>query len=263
MKIGIIGCGNMGRSIAKRLAAEHQLFLYDHSQSKMKEVIQGTNGAICKNPQELVKEVEIVILSVKPKDLNAVADSIGKMFSANQLLISVLAGTSLQILKNFFLNVCIVRMMPNLAVAFGQGVVALSETDGCSDALKMQIEEVFSSLGLVKWIPEPMMDAIASLTGCGPAFTFVCIEAMVDAAISMGFSSSEGQKLVIQMMKGALAMLEESEKSPGELKWQVTSPAGMTIAGLRKMEAHSVRSGIMEAFIAAYERAYQIAKEKE
>lgn len=261
MKIGIIGCGNMGRSLAKRLSAEHQLFLYDHNQVKMNEVVQEINGMGCLNPQELLQRTEIVILSVKPKDLKVVGDLLRGKFSNDQLLVSILAGTSIQTLKNALGDVSVIRMMPNLAVAFGQGVIGLSENDERTGEEKTQIEEIFSSLGLVKWVPEVMMDAVASLTGSGPAFALVCIEAMIDAAIAMGFTSAEGQKLIIQMLKGTLVMLEESDKHPGELKWQVTSPAGTTIAGLRKMEAHGVRSGIMEAFIAAYERSHQIAKE--
>jgi pyrroline-5-carboxylate reductase len=102
------------------------------------------------------------------------------------------------------------------------------------------------------------MDAFTSLASSGPAFIFIIVEAMVDAGIGMGFNAKDAQALVQQMMKGSLTLLEKTSKHPGELKWQVASPEGTTIAGLKKMEEEGVRAGIINTFFAAYERAKQL-----
>lgn len=262
MKIGIIGCGSIGSCIAMRLAFEHELFLCDHSVSKMRELTKIVNGTICENLEELVNQVEMIILAVKPKDLESVSSLLVGMLTSSQILVSTLTGTSVSALKNAFGKPLIIRMMPNLAVLFGKGVVALCENVGMAPEQKANIESIFSSLGLVKWFPEAMINAITSLTGSGPAFLFALAEAMVDASIALGFGAADGKELVIQMLTGSIAMLKETGKSPAELKWQVCSPAGTTIAGLRKFEENKVRSGIIEAFVAAYERAHEIGNGK-
>jgi pyrroline-5-carboxylate reductase len=97
------------------------------------------------------------------------------------------------------------------------------------------------------------------LTGSGPAFFFVMIEAMIDAGIAMGFSAIDARDLIHQMLQGSLTLLEKTSKHPGELKWQITSPQGTTIAGLKKLEESALRGGIMNTFLAAYDRANQLS----
>jgi len=169
-------------------------------------------------------------------------------------VVSILASVPIAKLKEAFPGKAVLRMMPNLAVRYGDGVVALAEDP---DLLHMKhiIEENFSPLGLIKWIPEEKFDAITALTGSGPAFVFAMVQAMVEAGIAMGLSATEGYELVKQMMGGALTMLYESDDHPTELKWRVTSPGGVTIAGLRAFEERSVGSGIIETFLAAYEKS--------
>lgn len=119
--------------------------------------------------------------------------------------------------------------------------------------------EVFAPLGNLHWMAENKLDALTALTASGPAFVYVMIESIVEAAIAMGFNSSEAQGLVLEMLSGSIAMLRETRKHPGELKWQVTSPSGTTIEGLKVLERSGVRAGIIDTFLAAHERSKELA----
>jgi pyrroline-5-carboxylate reductase len=252
MKIGIIGCGHMGGGIARRLANHHEMFLYGHHPKATEALAKEIKGKYCKDANEFVSQVEIIILAVKPKDLNSIVNQFSSKFSKKQILVSVLAGTTLQNLKQSFSGMTIVRMMPNLAVVHGEGVVGLSAVDTFDRKKRELLTKLFSPLGSVKWFPETMMDAVTALIGSGPAFLLVMIEAMVDVAIKMGFNAVEGQELVLQMIQGTLSMLKETQKHPAELKWEIASPGGTTIAGLNELEEFGLRNAIIKTFLAAF-----------
>jgi pyrroline-5-carboxylate reductase len=260
MKVSIIGCGSMGSGIARCLVKNHQLFLYDHTLSKAEELAREIQAEACSTIDDAVKASEVIFLAVKPKDLEEVADSIQEVVSTQQVLISILSGISYETLKQHFGKGHLVRMMPNLAVMYGKGVVGLAESPDISDHVKKQVEALCAPLGFLHWFSEDKLDAITSLTGSGPAFMYVIVETMVEAGIAMGLSPSKAKELVLQMLEGTLTILNESQKHPAELKWQVTSPGGTTIAGLQKMEEAGVRNAIMKAFLAAYHRAKEMGK---
>lgn len=259
MKIAIIGCGNMGRGLAQRLSTAHQLFLYDRNIEKSAILAQEGYGKGCKNLQEVIDSSELVILAIKPQNLKESAPLISQNLNENQMIISLLAGTPLSTLKNYFPHSQIIRMMPNLALIHGEGIIGLSHHGKISKEVLDNLTNTFELLGKVYWLQEDKIDAITSLAGSGPAFIFTMIEAMIDAGIAMGFNVKEAQGIVFQMIKGSLTLLEKSNKHPGELKWQIASPEGTTIAGLKKLEEQSLRSGIIHTFLAAYERSKQLS----
>lgn len=260
MKIGIIGCGHMGGGIAKRLADHHEIFLYGRNQNKTEILAEQIKGKICKDAVDLLDKVELIILAVKPKDLDNVVHQISGKFSKEQILVSVLSGTTLKTLSNAFKMTMVVRMMPNMAVVQGEGVIGFSGLDTLCEKDKEKLTQLFLPLGLVRWFSESMMDGVTSLTGSGPAFVLVMIETMVDASIKMGFNAAEGQELVLQMIQGTLSMLRETQKHPAELKWQITSPGGTTIAGLNELEASGLRNAIIKTFVAAYEHSKAMSR---
>lgn len=258
MNIAIIGCGNMGSGIALRLSQEHSLKLYDHDEMRTHEVAKQVKGKACKSIVDVVENVDIVILAIKPKDLKKAAAELHKKIRSPQILISILAGTSLSHLKQAFDDVILLRMMPNLAVVHGKGIVALADSEDLTLDQKKELSVIFDRLGKVHWYPEEMFDALTSLTASGPGLAFVMFEAMVDAAIAMGFTAAQGRELVLQMLDGTLSILKETGKHPGELKWQVASPGGTTIAGLTMLENSSIRSGIINAFLASFQQAKRL-----
>jgi pyrroline-5-carboxylate reductase len=200
---------------------------------------------------------DCVLLAVKPQDFESVSE--GSLEFTGGLVASILTGITIERLKTTFPQCTVLRMMPNLAVRYGNGVVALAE-DFHLDPYKKVIEDIFSSLGMLKWFPEYLFDSVTALTGSGPAFVFAVIEAMVDASIALGFSSDVGYDLVKQMVEGALTTLYESPNSPSDLRHQVCSPAGTTIAGICALERNGLRYAIIEAFTAAKERSAQLGK---
>jgi pyrroline-5-carboxylate reductase len=149
--------------------------------------------------------------------------------------------------------------MPNLALNCGESAIGLTTEDSFSKLELNEINSLCEYLGKSYWIPESKFNAFTSLGGSGTAFIFALIESMVEAGISMGFSAAEAQDIVQQTIKGSLALLDNTQKHPAELKWQVTSPGGTTIAGLRKFEEFGVRAGVMNTFLAAYQHAKDLS----
>lgn len=242
MKIAIIGCGVMGSALARHLAKKHQVVLFNRSPGKAQALAEEI-GAVC---QEGIADCEIVILAVKPKDLSSV---VLKLQGCNSLLISLLAGTSLASLKEHFPSARLIRMMPNLGILCGQGVIGLcSDEKGATDLL-------WEGLGRVVWLDEVGLDRLGALVGSGIGFVFQWMEAMIEAGVFLGFSAAEAQELVALTIAGAAALQQASGQHPVLLKLQVASPGGMTIAGLKEMQDRGVQSAIINGVVAAYDKS--------
>jgi len=263
MKITIIGCGNMGSALAQRLSKKHRLYFYDHHIVKAEKLEQEGYGKASREIKESLIHAELIILAVKPINVKEMGILIGEELKNDQIVVSLLAGTSIKILKGLFPNGHIVRMMPNLALLYGEGVNGLSSDENLPLKLKEELKNTFEVLGKVFWLTEDKINALTALTASGPAFFFAMVEAMVDAGIAMGFTAVDSQALIYQMLQGSLTLLEKTSKHPGELKWQVASPRGTTIAGLKRLEELAVRGGIMNTFLAAYDRANQLSSNEQ
>lgn len=258
-KIAIIGCGNMGRGLAQRLSKTSQLSFYDRNSEKTNKLEQEGYGKAYTDIEQALKDAELVILAVKPQNLKEAANLIGNKLKNSQTVVSLLTGTSIDLLKSFFPNVSIVRMMPNMALIYGEGVIGLASDEKMPKKDKDYLTKIFESLGAIYWLPEDKINALTALTGSGPAFLFMMVEAMIDAGIAMGFSAKDAQGLVYQMVRGGLTLLEKTEKHPGELRWQIASPQGTTIAGIKRLEELALRGGVMNTFLAAYECANKLS----
>lgn len=258
MNITIIGCGTMGSGLAKQLSAKNTILLYDHHLEKAERLQREGYGTACPHLQDALQRSDSVILAVKPKGLKEVASLMGAA-PTHYTLISLLAGIPLAKLKNYFPSQRIIRMMPNLAIIYGEGLIGLTTDESLTEKEKTQLSTLCEPLGKVYWLPEAKINAFTSLAGSGPAFVFAIIESMIDAGIGMGFNAQDAQELVHQMITGSLHLLDKSGKHPGELKWQVASPEGTTIAGLKKLEEQAVRGNIINIFFAAYERANELS----
>jgi len=262
MKVAVIGCGVMGSAFAKHFAKKHSILLCDRDKIKTQALAKEIGAIFEENLGAAIKEAEVVLLAIKPKDLLAVAKIGEDAFDEGKILISILAGTPISLLKRNFPKATIVRSMPNLALIFGQGVMGLAE-NGHSPEVKQQIDTLLEGIGLIAWMPEDKLDALTALSGSGIGFVLVMIEAMIDGGVHLGFTAKESREIVLKTIEGAISLMRESGKHPAELKLQNASPGGTTIAGLKVLEEEGIRSGIVHAMVACYEKALSIMKNQE
>lgn len=255
MKICLIGCGAMGASMAEGLAKEHEVSLFDRTPQKARALAEKIGAASHEDSLPAVEHAEIVIVAVKPKDLHTAAKPFVDHLTQEQIVVSVLGGTPLSALEKAFGDIKVIRAMPNIACALGKGVIGCVDAEPVSAKTKAIIEKGLGPLGWIHWVPEKQIDALTALAGSGPAFAFVILESMIDAGVEMGLSSSLAQSLACEMWEGALALLQNSGKSTSALKWDVSSPGGITIAGLHQMEQDAVRRGIINTLIATHRKS--------
>lgn len=263
MKIAIIGCGNMGSCFAERLGSYHHLYLHDRDQNWSEELAKKVNGTASLTLSDAVQEADIIILAVKPQNFSELALLLAPLLNTRQIVISLLAGTLLSTLKENFPNSIIVRIMPNLAIKYGEGVVGIVDSPELTEEIKKRINELLSPLGFLFWLKENLIDALTALAGSGPAFILTIIEAMTEAGVVMGLRADDAEALTLEMIHGSVAMMQKGKNHPGEFKRQIASPQGTTIAGLRMLEKNNLRSGLIETLLASYQRAQEIAVEKQ
>lgn len=213
--------------------------------------------------REAVHGGDIIILSVEPQVLDHVMNEVAPLVSMNQLLISVAAGFPISRIAQALSSATrIVRAMPNTPSIVRQGMTALSYSDGLSDDDRMTARALFESVGKVVEVEERLMDAVAALSGSGPAYTFVIIEALADGGVKMGLPRQAAELLAAQTVLGAAKMILETGEHPGRLKDRVASPGGTTIAGIQKLEEGRLRATLISAVEAATIRAHELGREQ-
>lgn len=260
MNIAILGVGTIGGALARRLSiGENTLTLYDRHPEKLAPLAEEVGATVSPSASDAISSADLVIVSIKPQGMAAAAEEWSGLFNSSQQVISVLAGTTIATLEQMLGTPHIVRMMPNLGMCWGKGVIGLAENQGLTQDAKQQLESLFYCLGVVEWFGEDKLDALTALTGSGPAFHLVSIGAAIDAAIAMGFSPEQARRLVLATLASTVAMLEGTGQSPEVLCAQVASPGGTTEAGLDQLEKRAVHGGIVKAYLAACRRAEELA----
>lgn len=259
MKVAVIGCGVMGSAFARHFAKKHEVFLCD-SKQETAERLGKEIGAKGTGFEEASKHADIFLLAIKPKDLSHLSKTLGPVLSEKKIVISILAGTPVAHLKKVFPKPQIVRAMPNLALTCGEGVIGLVEEPSMQEKTKREIDDLFQGLGLSVWLPEKKVEALIPLAASGIGFVFLLFEAMIDSGVLLGFTAQESREFVLKTFEGAIKLMRHSGKHPAELKLQIASPGGTTITGLRVLEQKGVRSGIMEALMATYEKELKMGQ---
>lgn len=258
MKIGIIGCGVIGSALARHCGKNHTLFLTDHTFSKSQALAQELGAVAFKSSLEAMEKAEMVILAFKPKDLAAFAQEATQALKHHPMIVSVLAGTSVALLEQYFPSCLIIRMMPNLPMICGEGVIGFVQTPQITEEPKKIIEKVFHGLGLLHWLSEDQLEALSAIAGSGPAFNFYIIDAMLKSAVMLGFTPEAAQEYVFKTIEGSLALLKASKKSPTELINQVASPGGTTRAGLKVLDEKRLQEIIQQTYQATFNRAKEL-----
>ncbi|MER0122831.1 pyrroline-5-carboxylate reductase [Streptococcus sp. ZJ93] len=258
MKVGFIGLGNMGSALAHAVSklADIELFLSNHNQDRAKTLQEQLGGRILSN-LEIAQEADVLFLGVKPYLLSSLLDSLKEAIQTNSsaVWVSMAAGVSLEQLAQYLPIGQVVRIMPNTPVAIGQGMTtyALHNPD-----LTTLTEHLLSQSGQVKRVDEQLIDVATALAGCGPAFVYQWIEAMMDAGVAHGLSADDAKYLAAQTLVGSAQMVLTSSKHPAQLRQEVTSPGGSTIAGVIRLEKEGFRYALMSAIKAAIKRTKEL-----
>jgi pyrroline-5-carboxylate reductase len=212
--------------------------------------------------EEAAKTADLIILSVKAGDAKAVLGEVSR-FTAGKVVISLMAAVSIKKLQKALPNAKVVRAMPNIAATIGEAITAYSPGDKLSSKDVKDAEFLLSCFGDFIEVPESLMDAVTALSGSGPAYIAVLIEAMVSAGLKVGIPRDIAFKLVTKTLTGTADLLSQNKMHPAELRDTVTTPAGTTIAGIYELEKGSLRTSIMNAVEAATQAAEKVARKFE
>lgn len=253
MKLGFIGTGNMASAIMggiigeKMISAEEIIGadLFAPGREKVKEQF---GIQVTEKNQEVVEKAEVIILSVKPQFYEDVINQIKDCVKKEQIIITIAPGKTLAWLaEKFGKEVKIVRTMPNTPALVGEGMTAMCPNEHMEKEETEYVKRLLESFGRVEVVPERLMDVVVSVSGSSPAYVFMMIEAMADAAVSGGMPRAQAYQFAAQAVYGSAKMVLETGKHPGELKDMVCSPAGTTIEAVRTLEEMGFRSSIIEA----------------
>ncbi len=251
--IGFIGCGNLGRAMVEGvyrsgLYTSECIYVADPCSKNLSELYNHYNIRVTQNTSTIMKALDIVILAVKPDTIDQVMSEIKDTLMPETVIVSVAAGVTLDRLS-FKLgeNKKLVRAMPNTAAMVGEAMTALSFNEWVNEKEKEDILAIFSCFGKAEIVDENCLDAVTSVSGSGPAYIYLVIEAMADGGVLEGLERNVATKLAAQTVLGAAKMVLESGKHPGQLKDMLSTPGGTTIEGLAVLEAKGVRSAFIEA----------------
>lgn len=212
---------------------------------------------------EAAEEAQIVILAVKPQVLPEVMSEIRGHLRRQDLVLSIIAGMPIRVIADGLAHAAVVRAMPNTPAQIGQGITVWTVTPEVSETQKQQAQAILASLGEEEFVDdEDYLDMATALSGTGPAYVFLLMEAMVDAGVHMGFSRRVAKRLVFQTMRGSVEFADRSNFHVAELRNQVTSPGGTTAEALYHMEKGGLRTVISRGIWAAYQRSIALGKGK-
>ena len=260
MKIGFIGGGTMGEAMIKSLldkglVKSADMAVSDISQTR-RDILKEKYGIMTTaDSNEAAKGADVVVLAVKPQDVNKVSGGLAGL-SDRQIVLSIAAGITLDTLKQGLKHDCLVRSMPNMPAQIGEGITVWTASSGVSQEQREMIKAILSAVGEEVYVDgEKYIDMATALSGSGPAYVFLIIEALTDAGVHIGMPRNIAEKLVVETMIGSARSVKVTGKHPAELKNMVTSPGGTTAEGLLQMESGGLRSLLLSAVIAAYEKS--------
>lgn len=265
-KIGCIGIGNMGGALLSAICTalpNEDIQVCDTNPTK---VAYYTQKYHCHNVSaaHLAADADYILLGVKPQGMKALLESLASAFlsrAEKPTLISMAAGITMEQVRNWSGTLCpVIRIMPNIAVSAGEGMLIYDHTPDVSAETLADFRTMFSTAGKLLPLAENRIDAASAISGCGPAFVCLFAEALADGGVACGLSRNDAYTLVMQTLLGTAKLLAESDKHPGAWKDAITSPAGTTIAGIRTLEQNGFRSAAMEAVIASYMRTLDLQK---
>jgi pyrroline-5-carboxylate reductase len=265
-RVGFLGSGNMGEALIKGLVSAslvppRSILAADVRDERLRELERQYGLTVAPDNRTLVRDSDVVVLAVKPQIMDAVLRDVAADVTSAKLLVSVAAGVSTARIRGALGRpVRLIRVMPNTPALVLEGVTAVARAEGLADGDLDVATELFNAVGRVVVLDEAAMDAVTGLSGSGPAYVALVIEALADGGVNMGLDRATALALATQTVIGAAKLLQQTGLHPGALKDMVSSPGGTTIAGVAALEAGGLRTALMAAVERATLRSRELGK---
>lgn len=264
-RIGFLGAGQMARALAQGFASAglvrgEQVAASDVSADAGRDFGKLVPGSRFLSSREVVQQSDVIFLAVKPQVVKSVLAEVRGSIDSSKLVVSIAAGIQLGTLADGLGTTRVIRVMPNTPCLIGKSASAIAATAQVSAEDLGLVEQLLGAVGLTVRLDEKHIDAVTGLSGSGPAFVYVMIEALADGGVRMGLPRDTALSLAAQTVAGAAEMVLQTKDHPGVLKDRVASPGGTTIAGLQVMEDRAVRGALIGAVEAATKRSAELSK---
>ena len=266
IKFAFIGAGAMGESMISGLLSRHKLdpktiTASDKDDRRLHEVRDKLHVHATLDNRVAARKGQVVVLAVKPQVLPAVLADLRGEIKRDALVLSIVAGATIESIETGLRHRAVVRTMPNTPAQIGEGMTVWTATPQVSPSQRKQAEAIIEALGHQLYVgDERFLDMATAVSGSGPAYVFLLIESLVDAAVHLGFSRAEARGLVVQTIKGATHVAERSTLHPAELRNRVTSPGGTSAEALYQLEKGGFRTVVSKAVLAAYQRSVELGR---
>jgi len=260
--VAVLGAGAIGEILAEGLLRAgwetEDIILLERLEDRAREVERHTGIQVTLDPVVAVDGRDVLVVAVKPKDVGDLIDQIGEAVKPGQVIVSLAAGVPLAVYESVIKDVAVVRAMPNTPAAVNEGMTAYCGGTHAGDEALALADMVLSAVGETIRLPEDLLDAVTAVSGTGPAYVFLLAESLTEAAIREGLPHHAAEKLVVQTLHGAGALLTASDKSAFRLRAEVTSPGGTTAAALHELEEGGFRALMERAVRAAAVRSSEL-----
>ncbi|AOW21923.1 pyrroline-5-carboxylate reductase [Urechidicola croceus] len=268
MKVLVIGAGNMGLTYAQamsksKLLTKKNIMILDKSTEKTTSLKKISHFDVFKNLQDCIPYADLIFIAVKPYHSNSLFEEMKPLMNKEQVVISIMAGVTIDTIKEGLKIHKIIRAMPNLPAQIGKGVTSYTASPEISRIELLTVENLLNTTGKSILVSnENYIDASTGISGSGPAYVFYFMQSMLEAALKMGFSNNDSKLLVSQTFQGAVDLFNQSDLSPNSWMEKVASKGGTTRAALDSMEDNNVKELIKDAAYAAFNRAVELGNEK-
>jgi pyrroline-5-carboxylate reductase len=263
LHIGFVGTGRIARALIAGLSNRQHTVIsgFDKEAAALASIAADYPFHACASIEEVARRAQVIILAVKPYQIQEVVGALKPSLTPSHLLVSVAAGISSEFIRaNAFEELKVIRVMPNTPAFVGEGMTAISRGKMASDEDAALASSLFSAIGRVTTLEESQMDAATALSGSGPAYMFHILDSLAEGGVQCGLSREEALLLSAQTMLGAAKMVLSGKKTPEELRREVTTPGGTTEAGLKVMDEKNVRQILIETVAAAAVRSRELMK---
>ena len=264
-KFGFIGTGNMAGAIIKAISSTgiSDMLLADKFTEKAQELAHITGGKVSDN-KKIAEYSDVIFFGVKPQMLKGMIEEIAPVLNERKsefVIVSMAAGVSIQSIEEMLgKKHPVIRIMPNTPVEVNKGVILYSTNEMVTEDQEALFNDAMKNAGLIDKIDQKFIDAASAISGCGPAFCYMFMEALSDGGVLSGLPRDKALLYAARTLSGAAELLEKSGKHPGLLKDNVCSPGGSTIEGVKKLENNGFRASVIEAVEASYKRTLELGK---